>query len=122
MSENSLKLHNDSVHERNDNPVPFLTPKRKLHPKNDKSKTESEKSDTFFSPPSSPSVKIDEMLEKYKTYCSRHKRVEMAQFLGVNPNTLNKMISRANVIVTNTGKDPTLCHFCENTVSKINIS
>ena len=57
------------------------------------------------------------MLEKYKTNCSRHKIVEMAKFLGVNANTLDQKIRRAKMTITNTSKDPKLCHFCENKLS-----
>ena len=93
---------------------PFVTPKRKSQPKNERKMSQTP--DGFFSPPSS-NVKTNEILEKFKTNCSRHKKKEMAHFLGIKPDTLSKMTIRANVVVTNTSKDPKLCHFCENTLS-----
>ena len=108
---------NKNVTFNNDNSDPFVTPKRK--PKSDIDMTESESRtpDGSFLSPSSENVKVDEILEKYKTNCSRHKIVDMAKFLGINRNTLTKKISRAKAVVTNIKKDPNLCHFCENTVS-----
>ena len=83
----------------------------------DMTESESRTPDGSFLSPSSENVKVDEILEKYKTNCSRHKIVDMAKFLGINRNTLTKKISRAKAVVTNIKKDPNLCHFCENTVS-----
>ena len=60
----------------------------------------------LLSPSPNSRVITNEILEKIRTHCSRHKIIEMANFLGINKKTLAWALNKQDFFVTNSTKDP----------------
>ena len=55
----------------------------------------------------------EEIMAKVATSCSKHTRLDMANFFGIKRNALNQRINRSNLVFSNTEEDPLICFFCQ---------